>query len=306
MADITSQLAVTETPRTLPTDIYSRAGIVGQVGDFLKDLLPTGRVVNSGTLTASSGKITIPLGTVFLIAVGNTLYKLKNAAAIVSDALADTNHLYISAGFFGQADPAAGNSVTSTQGAATGAADYATVKNPTVKNAGALTILLGFGATVPSGALDLGTYATSGDLFTEAATLNASVSFAGDAILSTTISSAQILALFTTAIQVVPAPPAGFAIDVLDCTVTFNPVTTAYTLGSATNLSLNFTDKSGAALSGTQTVTGLIDGATKVTAKIPALGVILTNAAKVVLKLAGGNPTLGDGTLTVTVRYQVV
>lgn len=123
-----------------------------------------------------------------------------------------------------------------------------------------------------------------------------------------TVSSAEILALYTTAKEIVAAPTSGKALIFEKAVIMYDYLTTAYTIGSATNLAFNYTDKTGAAVSATQAVTGMIDQVTDQYRFVPALATALTPvaAAKLVLSLAGANPTAGVGTLKVTIFYRVV
>lgn len=129
-----------------------------------------------------------------------------------------------------------------------------------------------------------------------------------DKVSTVTITSAQLLALFTTAIEIVPAPPTGKTLFMKRCIVKYNYGTVVYTVGTATNLTVNYTDKNGTAVSATQAVTGMIDQASNQTRVMPALSTAFTPtaSAKLVLSLAVANPTAGNGTLTVTTVYNIV
>lgn len=128
--------------------------------------------------------------------------------------------------------------------------------------------------------------------------------------VSRTLTAAELLALFTTAIEVVPAPGTHFIIEILGCDLYYKYGGTAYTIGSATNLALKYVDKNGTAATGTQAVTNLIDQTANTTAKLLPIAVAagaatLRENKNVTLTLAGANPTLGNGTLTVKVTYVV-
>lgn len=127
----------------------------------------------------------------------------------------------------------------------------------------------------------------------------------------TLVTSAQLLALFTTAIAVAPAPGAGFYNELISATLIFNPVTTPYTINGSTNLTINYVDKSGTLTSGTQATTGLIDQSAKTVAKLIPVGLgagaaTLFENQPLVLKLATANPTVGDGTLLVQCAFRVL
>jgi hypothetical protein len=123
-----------------------------------------------------------------------------------------------------------------------------------------------------------------------------------------TITSAQLLALHTTPISVIAAPGAGLAIDVVSCVLTYHYNTTAYTINGSTNLTLNFTNASGAAITTTLATTGLIDQTANVSIDFKAVttNVTMVVNAAVVFCLAAANPTLGDGTLVLNVLYRIV
>lgn len=126
--------------------------------------------------------------------------------------------------------------------------------------------------------------------------------------VSVDITSAQLLALFTTPIEIVAAPDSGFMLEFVSATVIYKAGATPYTIGSATNLAVKYTDGSGTTVSATQAVTGMIDQATNQIRMIPGVATAFTpaTAAKFVLTLAGANPSAGDGTLTVKVFYRVL
>jgi len=121
------------------------------------------------------------------------------------------------------------------------------------------------------------------------------------------ISSAEILALFTTPKSLVAAPGAGKALDFISLLLAYDYLTTAYTVTGATNLQVKYTDASGALASVTQAVAGMIDQATdqlRLLDKLEASPTPVVNAA-LVLTLAGANPTLGVGTIHAKVAYRV-
>lgn len=122
------------------------------------------------------------------------------------------------------------------------------------------------------------------------------------------ITSAQLLALYTTPQTLVAAPGSGYILDFVSLLLAYDYGTAAYTLGSATNLQVKYTDGSGAAASVTQTTTGMIDQASDQIRHLDKLESNITpvNNAALVLTLAGGNPSVGDGTLHAKVLYRVL
>lgn len=161
-------------------------------------------------------------------------------------------------------------------------------------------VLMGDGTDVVSQAI-------TGDFSLSGAGV-ATVSPLVTANISVNVSSAELLALYTTAKEVVAAPAAGFVHEFLSMELIYKHVSTQYTIGSATNLTIAYTDKSGADTSVALACTGLIDQASnqlRMVARI-ATNVTPVAASPLVLKLAGGNPSAGDGTMTLKIRYRTV
>jgi hypothetical protein len=137
------------------------------------------------------------------------------------------------------------------------------------------------------------------------------------------LTSAQLLALQTTAVQLVAppvtsllgnaVPPAGFVYVPTSLRAEYKFGATAYTIGNAdNNFQIEYTGKTTALLN--LTVTGLVDQ----TASTFALAQTTTSSAKIALancanlglevKLAGTTPalTLGDGTVHLSLTYNIV
>jgi hypothetical protein len=137
------------------------------------------------------------------------------------------------------------------------------------------------------------------------------------------LTSAQLLALQTTAVLLVSAPvatglgnqvpPGGFVLVPTSLRAEFVKNTTAYTIANAdNNLQIEYVGKTTALLN--LTVTGLVDQA----ASTFALGATTTSTAKIAntncanlgleVKLAGTTPalTLGDGTVHLSLGYNIV
>lgn len=121
------------------------------------------------------------------------------------------------------------------------------------------------------------------------------------------ISSAEILALFTTAKDLVAAPGAGKVLEFISLLLAYDYGTVVYTIGAATNLEVKITDKTGASVSTTQAVTGMIDQATDQLRALDKLETSVTpvDNAPLCLALAGANPTAGDGVIHAKVAYRV-
>lgn len=120
----------------------------------------------------------------------------------------------------------------------------------------------------------------------------------------TTLSSAQVLALFTTPQSLVPAPGAGYAISVhrVNGGVDYNSAAYAtnttqevrYTNGAGTKVTADFT----------ALVTATADKFVSV-GGIEAATVLTENAAVVVCN-ATGNPATGNSPVSFTVDYSIV
>jgi hypothetical protein len=121
------------------------------------------------------------------------------------------------------------------------------------------------------------------------------------------ISSAEILALFTTPKVLVATPGAGKVLEFISLLLAYDYNTTAYTIGAATDLQVKYTDAAGAAVSTTGSVTGFLDGLADDLRAFDKLEATVTPVvdAPLVLTLAGANPTLGDSPIHAKVAYRV-
>ncbi len=121
------------------------------------------------------------------------------------------------------------------------------------------------------------------------------------------ISSAEILALFATPKALVAAPGAGKLLELISLLLAYDYGTVAYTIGTAGNLQVKYTDAAGAAVSTTQAVTGMLDQATdqlRALDKLEASVTPVVNAA-LVLTIATASPTAGNGAIHAKVAYRV-
>lgn len=118
-----------------------------------------------------------------------------------------------------------------------------------------------------------------------------------------TLTSAQILALFTTPITLIPAPPAGYFIDIISITakVKFNSV--AYTGANA--LELRYTGAAGAKVSADLPNT-FINSAADAYIKVTQVGVTPVAAAPVVAAVPTANPAAGNSVMGFDILYRTV
>jgi hypothetical protein len=121
-----------------------------------------------------------------------------------------------------------------------------------------------------------------------------------------TLTNSQMLALNTTAIQVVPAPPSTNQTNVVQAVYATCPAqTTGATIGSATGIALKYTNSSGVTAV-TIPVTGFIDQTTAQQAySVPSSsGHLPAAGAPVVAYMAGANVTGMTGTVSLRIYYQ--
>lgn len=127
-----------------------------------------------------------------------------------------------------------------------------------------------------------------------------------------TITTAQLLALFTTPISIVAAPAAGYA-NVLESVVAYKAAGTAYDgVAAGEDISISYTDASGLAVAGIET-TGFLDQATAQTRYAGAYraasgisSITPVAAAALVIHMLTGNIATGTSDLKLRVYYRTV
>jgi len=121
-----------------------------------------------------------------------------------------------------------------------------------------------------------------------------------------TIASADVLTLNTTPIEIVAAPGAGYAIEVISAFVSIDFNSAAYT--TSTEIQLFSTGATESQNKGTvlnATVTA-IRPLNPNTAILGATDTILIDNAALTVKSAAANPTTGDSDITVYVTYRII
>ncbi len=135
------------------------------------------------------------------------------------------------------------------------------------------------------------------------------------ASMSKQVTSAQLLALNATAIQVVPAPTVTGDALVFRKAVIYKPAGTAYAgIAAGEDLVFKYTNAAGAQVSSVIETTGFLDQATAQTRYVGMPGSVTTTAADVnpvanaaiMLHLLTGEITTGTSPLNVRVWYDVI
>lgn len=121
-----------------------------------------------------------------------------------------------------------------------------------------------------------------------------------------TVTEAQIKAWFTTEIPLIPAQGANTVVRILSIVAKNIFNTTAYTVPALTRLEVHETDLAGSLIANFQGtfVSSGVDVVEQTTLALPYL--VMLEDVPVVAAYTGGNPTLGDGEITIHTRFSVV
>jgi hypothetical protein len=163
-----------------------------------------------------------------------------------------------------------------------------------------------------------GTVSTEGIDFADG-TKQTTAASGGGAVTSrtTTLTSAQLLDLANTPIQVVPAPGAGKLIVPISYTIKYNHVTTPYTIQGGSTMIVQYTNGLGLGSNVIAFVANTLNGFFDSSAsQVQVMGLNLSGVQSQVdandlqgqglFILINGALTLGDGTLDVTVFYATI
>lgn len=127
-----------------------------------------------------------------------------------------------------------------------------------------------------------------------------------DKYVKLTLTNAQMLALFTTPVTIIPAV-AGFAHIVSEVYATLPAQATGATIGSSTGIILKYTNGSGSAVSGTIPVTGFLDQTANTQAFADASSAyLITPNVPIVITMSGANVTGMTGTVSFRVYYKTL
>ncbi len=121
------------------------------------------------------------------------------------------------------------------------------------------------------------------------------------------ISAAEILDLFATPVELVAAPGAGKLLEFISLLLAYDWGTVAYTIGTAGNLQVKYTDGSGVAVSTTRAATGFLDAVADTLSSLDKLEATVepVDNAPLVLTVATASPTAGDSPIHAKVAYRV-
>lgn len=139
--------------------------------------------------------------------------------------------------------------------------------------------------------------------------INGGVRVAEERFARVTLTSAEILALFTTPKTLVPAPGPGKIVEFLGMTLILDATATAYAgVDAGEDICVKYTNAAGAIVSTTLASTGFIDQTSDQIRTIKPITTDITPVvnAPLVLHLLVGNITTGTGVLYANVHYRIV
>jgi len=121
------------------------------------------------------------------------------------------------------------------------------------------------------------------------------------------ISAAEILDLFATPKELVAAPGAGKLLEFISLLLAYDWGTVAYTIGTAGDLQVKYTDGAGVAVSTTRAATGFLDAVADALSSLDKLEATVEPAVNepLVLTVATASPTAGDSPIHAKVAYRV-
>jgi hypothetical protein len=128
--------------------------------------------------------------------------------------------------------------------------------------------------------------------------------------LVTTLTAAQVLAMYATPVQLIAAPGAGKSIQILGCLIRVTPTATQFASGGVVAPQYTNTNHGGGTLITNTLAAAVVNGASAVDT---SLGLVAAGAANltvpqntgVFLSNATGAFTTGTGTVTVILQYAV-
>ncbi len=126
---------------------------------------------------------------------------------------------------------------------------------------------------------------------------------------TTTLTSAQLLHLKTSPVQLVSAPGVGRAINAISAVLQYKFNTTPYTGPGGRGIAISFSGETSSFLTGPSV--GFIDGTRSSVSQLSPGGPVFSqanaeNAALIIRNNDGGEWTDGDGAVIVTVYYTIV
>jgi hypothetical protein len=151
--------------------------------------------------------------------------------------------------------------------------------------------------------------ASTGDIIPVLLGLSGQVTDSATFVQTGTITTAQLLALYTTEQPVIAAPGANKAIIVIGVTLMLDFATTAYDgVAAGENLEIRYTGKSGALIMTIETDPFLTSAADAIIYCAPttAAAIVPVANAPIVIDLASGNIATGDSPLKYKIEYKVI